>query len=126
MTRLTLSLMALSLLAGMLGLSCDDANSGAGDDGRVRVVTSLELFADMVRNVGGDRVEVTALLPPGGDPHTYELAPARVADIARADVVFINGLGLEAGIEDVIRNNAGEVVELAEGLTSIQGEDEEE
>jgi manganese/iron transport system substrate-binding protein len=124
MTRLTLLLMGVSLLGGALGLSCDDTSS-TSDDGQLRVVTSLELFADMVRNVGGDRVEVAALLPAGADPHTYELAPARVADIARADVVFINGLGLEASIEDVVHNNAGEVVELAQGLTVITGEDGE-
>jgi len=80
-------------------------------------VTSLELFANLARNVGGERVEVKALLPSGADPHTYELPPERVAAVARADLLFVNGLGLEASIEDVITNNAGgPVVELAEGL----------
>lgn len=74
----------------------------------------------MVRNVGGERVVVEALLPPGADPHTYELTPNRVADVARADVIFINGLALEKAIQDVIDANAtGPVIELAEGLPVI-------
>ena len=76
----------------------------------------------MVRNVAGDRVEVSALLPSGADPHTYELPPSRVAEIARADVVFVNGLGLEGNLRDVIDENAGgEVLELTEGLETLDG-----
>ena len=113
-------------LAALLALAaCSDDGNGNGatpTDGRVRVVTSLEIFADMVRNVGGDRVDVAALLPPGADPHTFELAPNDAADIARAEIVFMNGLDLERSIEDVIRNSAeGPVIELAEGLPVIEG-----
>ncbi len=114
-TALLWAIPATLVLAMMAASGC----GGSGDDsgGRLRVVTSLELFADMVRNVAGERAEVSALLPSGADPHTYELAPARVVDVARADVAFINGLDLEGGLSDVIRENAsGSVVELAEGL----------
>jgi len=113
---------AASVLAALLvvGTGCGD---GGGDDdaaARVDVVASLDLFADLARNVGGDRVEVRALLPPGADPHTFELSPGRVADVAGADLVFINGLGLEESIEDIVTTNAGgPVVELAEGLAAI-------
>jgi zinc/manganese transport system substrate-binding protein/manganese/iron transport system substrate-binding protein len=87
----------------------------------VRAITSLEIFADMVRNVGGDRVDVDALLPSGADPHTFDLAPGRAADVARADIVFINGLDLEHSIEDVIDNSAeGPVIELAAGLPVVE------
>jgi ABC-type Zn uptake system ZnuABC Zn-binding protein ZnuA len=112
------------LLALILGLSVSlgaACGGGANDEGRLRAVTSLEIFADMVRNVGGDRVEVEALLPSGADPHTYELAPGRVADIVRADAVFLNGLGLEESIEGIVRTNAeGEVVELADELPTLE------
>jgi ABC-type Zn uptake system ZnuABC Zn-binding protein ZnuA len=102
-------------------LSCNDDSSAGGEPG-VRAVTSLELFADMARNVGGDRVAVATLLPAGSDPHTYELTPAKVSDVATADVVFMNGLGLEASIDNVVRENADRVVELTEGLPVIDGE----
>jgi zinc/manganese transport system substrate-binding protein/manganese/iron transport system substrate-binding protein len=130
--------MRLSIIAALLttaaltgGCQDNEAQSGAG----VEASVSLELLADMVRNVAGERVDVEALLPPGADPHTFELAPGRVRDIAEADIVFLNGLGLEGSLEDVVANNAGgPVVELAEGLPVIEtgkeagdeGEDHEE
>jgi ABC-type Zn uptake system ZnuABC Zn-binding protein ZnuA len=67
-------------------------------------------------------VDVTALLPSGADPHTYELTPGRVADIARADLAFVNGLGLEGNVRAVIEENAGgPVVSLAQGLDTLEG-----
>ncbi|MGB2694293.1 MAG: metal ABC transporter substrate-binding protein [Dehalococcoidia bacterium] len=105
--------------------ACDSGSSS--DKGKLSVVASLELFADMARHVVGDRAEVEALLPPGADPHTYELSPARVADIARADVVFVNGLHLEGNVVDAIETNAeGPVVELSRGLPVLEGDDQED
>ena len=107
------------LLAAFVAVACG-SDAGEQEDGRLRVVTSLELLADLVRQVGGDRVEVNSLLPSGADPHTYELTPRRVADIAGADLLFANGLGLEGNVLDVIDENAGgPVVELAEGLDTL-------
>ena len=107
------------LLAAFVAAACG-SDAGEGGNGRLRVVTSLELLADLARQVGGDRVEVNSLLPAGADPHTYELTPGRVADIAGADLVFANGLGLEGNVLDVIEENAGgPVVELAEGLDTL-------
>ncbi len=102
---------------------------GSSDDdqasGEIRVAVSLEVFADMVRNVAGDRADVEALLPSGADTHTYELPPNRVARVVQADITFINGLGLEEASEDVIRNNAsGPVIELADGLPVLGADDQ--
>ncbi len=118
-----LGALALAMVTALA--ACSGGGSSAGGSAHVRAVSSLEIFADMVRNVGGDRVEVEALLPPGADPHTYELPPNRVAEIAKADLVFINGLGLEASIQDVIDNNAGgPIVKLSEGLPVLEGTEE--
>jgi manganese/iron transport system substrate-binding protein len=90
----------------------------------VRVVPSLTLFADLVQHVGGDRVQVTALVPADADPHTYEPAPAKVKDVTKADLVVINGLGLEETLHDLIYNNVGSgvpIVEMADGLPVLAG-----
>ncbi len=76
------------LLAG-----CGTADGGAPDG--VTVVTTTEILADLVRNVGGDRVRVDSLVPPGGDPHSYEPVPADAKKVAKADVTFTNHLLLE-------------------------------
>ena len=113
----------LGLIVGLALGACGDEGGHGDGEAPVRAVATLEIFADMVRNVGGERVDVDALLPSGSDPHTFELAPNRVADIARADIVFMNGLALEESIEDVITNNAeGPVIALTEGLPTIENE----
>jgi zinc/manganese transport system substrate-binding protein/manganese/iron transport system substrate-binding protein len=122
--RLSIIFATLAAFVGVAaGCDSDDGSSSA----EVRIVTSLEIFADMARNVAGERGDVRALLPSGSDPHTFELAPGRARDIAQADVVFINGLELEHTIEDVVMNNAtGPVIELTEGLPVIAGDEHEE
>ncbi len=111
----------LTVLVAAACTSSDTSNDSAGDN-RLRVVTSLELFADMVRNVAGERAEVTALLPAGADPHTYELSPGRVVDVAQADLAFVNGLGLEGSLLTVIDENAGGPVDvLTDGLDIVDG-----
>jgi anchored repeat ABC transporter substrate-binding protein len=64
-------------------------------DAAVRVVTTTEILADLARQVGGDRVGVDTIVPPGGDPHSYEPTPADAARVAEADVTFTNHLLLE-------------------------------
>lgn len=73
----------------------------------VRVGATLPLFADFLREVGGDNVEVFSILPSGADPHTYEPTPSDIRRIAEADIIFVNDLqpGLEGPILDVIESN---------------------
>ena len=70
---------------------------------------------------------MTALVPGHADPHTYEPAPAKVKDVTKADLVVINGLGLEETLHDLIYNNVRSgvpIVEMAEGLPVIGGSDD--
>ncbi|GAA0947966.1 hypothetical protein GCM10009554_45130 [Kribbella koreensis] len=71
------------------------AGSAPGAGGKVDVVTTTEILADLVQRVGGDQVSATSLVPAGGDPHSYEPTPADAKRVARADVTFTNHLLLE-------------------------------
>ena len=71
------------------------------------VVTTTSLIADVARNVGGDLVSVTALVPPDTDIHAFQPAPQDVALVAQADVVLVNGAGLEAFLAGIVENAAG-------------------
>src|SRR3954470_16330619 len=64
---------------------------------KVRVVTTIETFADLARRVGGDRVEVKALSHGYMDPHFVEPKPSLVIDLNRADLLVHVGLELEIG-----------------------------
>lgn len=85
---------------------------------RLLVVTSLPVFASLVQAVGGDLVEVSALLPPGTDPHTYQPSPRDVEKLARAQLVVYNGGDLDPWMARQIEAAASgsRVLALAEGL----------
>ncbi|MDE2891363.1 MAG: zinc ABC transporter substrate-binding protein [Chloroflexota bacterium] len=79
----------------------------------LNVVVSTQILADWVRQIGGERVNVRALVPAGADAHILELTVSDIRAIADADLVVINGAGLESAYEDVIRENARIVLDLA-------------
>jgi manganese/zinc/iron transport system substrate-binding protein len=69
---------------------------------KIRVVATTGMVADLVRNVGGDRVEVRGLMGPGIDPHQYKASEGDVLRLGTADIVFYTGLHLEAKLGDVL------------------------
>jgi ABC-type Zn uptake system ZnuABC Zn-binding protein ZnuA len=74
---------------------------------------------DVVKNVAGDRIDLTTLIGPGQDPHTYQPTPKDIAAIERAHVVFVNGFHLEEGLESTIDAAAGRaspVVSVSAGI----------
>lgn len=91
--------------------------SGAGR-GQIQVVTTSSVFADIARNVGGDRVTVTSLVPKGLDIHTYQVTPADLRAVASADLFVMNGLGLDDWLEKTIRaaGNGAPILKLAVDL----------
>ncbi len=101
-------------------------DSSPGQDSqaaRLKVAVSLAIFADFVRQVGGDRVDVSTLVPGSADVHTYEPPPGQIAKLSTAKLVVMNGLDLEAAMEKVIRENtpsSATVLELAQGLPTLE------
>jgi zinc/manganese transport system substrate-binding protein len=74
-------------------------------EGRLNVVASFSIIGDFVRNVGGDRVDVTTLVGPNGDVHVYTPAPADAKKIADAKLVIVNGLGLEGWLPRLLQSS---------------------
>ncbi len=113
--------LALLLLTAALIGACGDDGGSSGDRSAVATTTQV---ADLVRQVGGSRVEVEGMLRPGGDPHDYEPRPSDVAAVASADVVFRSGGEVDDWLDDVIENAGGdpEVVTLLDSVER-QGDD---
>ena len=70
---------------------------------RIKVIATFSILADLTRNVGGDRVEVDALVGPNGDAHVYAPAPADAKKVADAKAVVTNGLGFEGWIARLVK-----------------------
>ena len=73
---------------------------------RPRAVATFSILGDFVRNVGGERVELATLVGPNGDVHVYAPTPGDVKTIAAANIIFVNGLGLEGWIDRLIAASA--------------------
>jgi zinc/manganese transport system substrate-binding protein len=88
----------------------------------LKVVATFSILADMVREVGGPAVEVSALVGPNADAHVYEPAPADVRRVARADLVVANGLRFEGWIDRLIASSGyrGKVVVASAGIVPLQ------
>ncbi len=101
--------------------SASAATAAAGE--QINVVATTSIIADLVANVGGERVALSTLLPPGTDPHSYAPTPSDVQAVADSQILFVNGLQLEAWLDEVIANAGGErtIVVVSDGLTPIAG-----
>ena len=98
--RLPSHLLRLVLAAVPLGCAGEIAPAG----GALPVVATTGMVADVVRNVGGEHVQVTALMGPGVDPHLYKASEGDVRRLWRARLIFYNGLHLEARMGDVLEH----------------------
>ncbi len=87
---------------------------------RLRVVATTSFVAEVLSQVGGGDIALTMLLPLGAEPHGYEPMPQDLRLLAEADVLFINGLGLEAFLSRTLEAAGGQavVVSLSEGITA--------
>jgi zinc/manganese transport system substrate-binding protein len=97
---------------------------------QIQVATSFSILEDLVKNVGGARVQVANFVPRDGDTHSYQPSAQDVKALANAKVVFINGLGLETWFAQLAKNagNQAKMIELAKGLNTrkLQAEHEDE
>jgi manganese/zinc/iron transport system substrate-binding protein len=79
----------------------------------IRAVATTGMVADIVKNVGGERVQVITLMGPGVDPHLYKASEGTVIKLAEADVVFYTGLHLEAQMAKVFDRMQGQGISIA-------------
>jgi len=111
----------LALLV-LLGLS-----GGADSADKLKAVASFSILGDMVRQVGGDRVEVVTLVSPDSDAHVFDPTPADAKTLAGAQLFFVNGLGFEGWMERLEKSSGfkGTVVVASTGVKPLTMSEEE-
>ncbi|MGL9623569.1 zinc ABC transporter substrate-binding protein [Bradyrhizobium sp. U531] len=89
---------------------------------RLNVVASFSILADLVRNVGGDRIDLTTLVGPDSDVHVYTPAPGDAKRIAAARLVIVNGLGLEGWLPRLVQSAGSKaiVVTASAGIAPLK------
>ena len=111
MRRFTALLLAVLLAVPLAGC----AARGGQDSGRLQVGCSLFPYYDLARQIGGDDVEVTLLVPAGKETHSFEPTPLDVVTLSQADVFLYNGGESEQWVEQIL-SAAGENVRVTEAL----------
>lgn len=114
------SISALALAFGM--------GAAAQADDHIKVVASFSILGDLVKQVGGDHVDLTTLVGPDGDAHVYSPTPADAKAVAEAKVVFVNGLGFEGWMERLVQSSGSkaQLVTVSNGVETIGFGEEEE
>ena len=92
---------------------------------KLNVVVSFSILGDLVKSVGGDQVNVTTLVGPGGDAHVYTPTPADAKRVSEAKLVVINGLGFEGWLPRLIKASGGKpaIVTASTGIKPRKLED---
>jgi zinc/manganese transport system substrate-binding protein len=93
------------VLAAMMSL----AAAAAEAQDKLKVVATFSIVGDIVKNVGGDRVDVDMLVGPNGDAHVYSPTPADARKLADAKLIVVNGLGYEGWLERLVKASGGKV-----------------
>ncbi|HEV2758402.1 MAG TPA: metal ABC transporter substrate-binding protein [Acidimicrobiales bacterium] len=109
---------ASALSLALLGAACGSGAGAAADDpAKLNIVTTVSPLTSIVSSVVGERAEVRGLVPEGVNSHTFEPPPSAARTLARADLVFVNGLKLEDPTRELAAGNlkaGAEVVELGD------------
>jgi zinc/manganese transport system substrate-binding protein len=108
-----------SLLAASAALMTTAAICPALAQDKLKVLATFSILGDLVKNVGGDRVEVAILVGPDSDAHVYAPAPSDAKKVADAKVVITNGLGFEGWMSRLVRASGSNapVVVATNGIT---------
>jgi len=127
---LIFTLVIVSLFLIGCSVKTTTAPPAAGD--KLKVVATTSFVGDVVGVIAGQAVEMIVLLEPGQNPHAYQPAPQDRVNVSEADLIFVNGLGLEQFLDDLIAGtgNADAVIVVSDGISPLEraerGHDDED
>lgn len=131
LSRLQQCQLSIALLSALALGSCASSPSGetnsTQDDSKLQVTTTFLPITNFTKAVAGNRAQVTQLLPNNIGPHDYQAKPEDIQKLAKADILVMNGLEMEAFLEDMVKNAGNSelaMVDSSEGVAVIPNEEE--
>ena len=97
-------------------------NNASEESGKIKVVTTTSMVTDLVKNIGGDLIEVNGLMGAGVDPHLYKASEGDVTKLYKADIIFYNGLHLEGKLVEVFEKMGSKKMTIALGESLDENE----
>ena len=116
------SILAMSVFAS----GCSKKAESNVDNDKLTVYTTVFPVYDFVRNIGQDKVNLNYIIPPGVEPHDYEITPKVLKDIQNADLLIKNGLGIDNFVDKIESESDLKIVTASEGITPLTYSEEEE
>ncbi len=117
---------AALLIVGIMGIislllpACTPGGTSA-DNKRLEIVATTTFVGETVARIAGDLPQLTILLEPGQNPHSYQPSPQDLVRISEADLIFSNGFGLEEFLINLLAggDKSGELIEVSEGIEPL-------
>ena len=110
-------------IVGFFLVGCGGNKKEPNADGKINVVATTTMITDMVKQIGGDKINLKSLMGPGVDPHLYDPVPTDAIALTEADVIFYNGLMLEGQMSSDLKKLDGIALSSAINKGLIQGDE---
>lgn len=119
MKKIIIFIFGLAIISA-LNISCTKTENNFSGN-KIKAISTITIINDMVKSIGGDKVEGKSICAVGLDPHTYKSVPGDSKLIAAADIVFMNGFGLEGWITKLISAAGGNkpLIQVTEGIKPL-------
>jgi ABC-type Zn uptake system ZnuABC Zn-binding protein ZnuA len=123
MTKIFCRALILSIIPLGLLSACGDSGPLGSSDKPVVVATTIQITA-LTRQVGGDKIDLTGIIPAGADPHEFEPVASDLSKIEGADVILRHGMGLDDWLDDTLSaNKNADVATVTDGIAPLKGEE---
>ena len=124
--KILVSVLSLSLLMSLT--ACKSKTASSAEAGKIQVSVSFNALKEFTQAVGGDKVNISTIIPDGTEPHDFEPKAQDLVGLSKAQVFVYNGLEMEAWEKDAVNaanNGSLVVVDASKGITPIANTDEE-
>ncbi|MGL5712978.1 MAG: metal ABC transporter solute-binding protein, Zn/Mn family [Paraclostridium sp.] len=124
MKKIYLLLISMLMAFTTIGCSNDEEKIQSREDDKIQVYTTIFPIYDFARNIGKDKIDLNYIIPPGTEPHSFEITPKVLKDIQNADLLIKNGLGIDSFIDKVENESDLEIVVATDGINPLSYDEE--